>query len=88
MNKPEIITSPSGDRLAVIPLDEYERLVNAANAATEDAADVAAYGVDFRGSLPYMVPIAGTQRRQRLRDTRAPATSEHSHAIPEKSRWF
>jgi DNA-binding XRE family transcriptional regulator len=43
MNKPEIITSPSGDRLAVIPLDEYERLVNAANAATEDAADVAAY---------------------------------------------
>jgi DNA-binding XRE family transcriptional regulator len=39
MAKPVIITSPSGDRLAVIPLSEYERLVDAA----EDAADVAAY---------------------------------------------
>lgn len=39
MTKPVIITSPSGDRLAVIPLSEYERLVEAA----EDAADVAAY---------------------------------------------
>ncbi len=39
MTKPVIITSPSGDRLAVIPLSEYELLVEAA----EDAADVAAY---------------------------------------------
>lgn len=39
MTKPVIITSPSGDRLAVIPLSEYERLVDAA----EDAADIAAY---------------------------------------------
>lgn len=39
MTKPVIITSPSGDRLAVIPLSEYERLVDAA----EDAADMAAY---------------------------------------------
>ncbi|MFL9828281.1 helix-turn-helix transcriptional regulator [Rhodoplanes sp. SY1] len=39
MNKPAIITSPSGDRLAVIPLEEYERLTEAA----EDAADVRAY---------------------------------------------
>ncbi len=35
MTKPEIITSPSGDRLAVIPLAEYERLL----AAVEDATD-------------------------------------------------
>ena len=39
MNKPTIITSPSGDRMAVIPLDEYERLV----AAAEDLSDVRAY---------------------------------------------
>jgi DNA-binding XRE family transcriptional regulator len=39
MNKPTIITTPSGDRLAVIPLTEYERLVEAA----EDIADVRAY---------------------------------------------
>jgi DNA-binding XRE family transcriptional regulator/PHD/YefM family antitoxin component YafN of YafNO toxin-antitoxin module len=39
MNKPTIIKSPSGDRLAVIPLAEYERLVEAA----EDLADVRAY---------------------------------------------
>jgi DNA-binding XRE family transcriptional regulator len=39
MNKPTIITTPSGDRMAVIPLSEYERLVEAA----EDVADVRAY---------------------------------------------
>jgi DNA-binding XRE family transcriptional regulator len=39
MAKPNIITTPSGDRMAVIPLAEYERLVGAA----EDAADVRAY---------------------------------------------
>ena len=39
MAKPNIITTPSGDRMAVIPLAEYERLVEAA----EDAADVRAY---------------------------------------------
>jgi len=43
MTKPNIITSPSGDRLAVIPLTEYERLVKAAKGGAEDAADVAAY---------------------------------------------
>jgi len=35
MNKPNIITIPSGDRMVVIPFEEYERLVEAA----EDAAD-------------------------------------------------
>jgi DNA-binding XRE family transcriptional regulator len=39
MNKPTIITTPSGDRMAVIPLAEYERLLEAA----EDVADVRAY---------------------------------------------
>lgn len=37
--QPTTFTSPSGDRMAVLPLAEYERLVEAA----EDAADVRAY---------------------------------------------
>jgi ribosome-binding protein aMBF1 (putative translation factor) len=39
MNKPTIITTPSGDRMAVIPVEEYERLVEAA----EETTDVRAY---------------------------------------------
>lgn len=38
MKKPTIITTPSGDRLAVLPLEDYERLVEAA----ENAADIRA----------------------------------------------
>ena len=37
--KPEIITTPSGKRMAVIPLADYERLVSRA----EDVADLRAY---------------------------------------------
>jgi DNA-binding XRE family transcriptional regulator/PHD/YefM family antitoxin component YafN of YafNO toxin-antitoxin module len=39
MNKPTIITTPNGDRMAVVPLAEYERLVEAA----EDLEDVRTY---------------------------------------------
>jgi DNA-binding XRE family transcriptional regulator len=40
MNKPgNIITTPSGDQMVVLPLAEYERLVE----AVEDAADIRAY---------------------------------------------
>lgn len=39
MGKPNIITAPNGERMAVIPLADYERLV----AAAEDAADLRAY---------------------------------------------
>ena len=39
MNKPTIITTPNGDRMAVIPVEEYERLVKAA----EETTDVRAY---------------------------------------------
>ena len=39
MNKPTIFTTPNGDRMAVIPIDEYERLVEAA----EETTDVRAY---------------------------------------------
>ncbi|WP_024509978.1 helix-turn-helix transcriptional regulator [Bradyrhizobium sp. ARR65] len=35
MSKPNVITTPSGERMVLIPLEEYERLTE----ATEDAAD-------------------------------------------------
>jgi DNA-binding XRE family transcriptional regulator/PHD/YefM family antitoxin component YafN of YafNO toxin-antitoxin module len=44
MNKPTIITTPNGDQMAVIPLTEYERLVEAA----EDLADVRTYDEAMR----------------------------------------
>jgi DNA-binding XRE family transcriptional regulator len=39
MNKPSTFTTPSGDRMVVIPFTEYERLIQAA----EIARDVRAY---------------------------------------------
>lgn len=39
MGRPQIIETVSGEKLAVIPLDDYRRLVSAA----EDAADQRAY---------------------------------------------
>jgi DNA-binding XRE family transcriptional regulator len=39
MNKPTIITTPNGDRMAVLPLADYERLVSVA----EEARDVQAF---------------------------------------------
>jgi DNA-binding XRE family transcriptional regulator len=39
MSKPDVITTPSGDKLVILPLTEYERLVSAA----EDLSDVRAY---------------------------------------------
>lgn len=43
MTKPQIITTPAGERLVIIPLAEYEALIGAAADAEEDAADIAAY---------------------------------------------
>jgi ribosome-binding protein aMBF1 (putative translation factor) len=39
----QIIRSPSGDELVVIPRAEYDALVAAANAEAEDADDIAIY---------------------------------------------
>jgi len=39
MAKPTVIKTPSGDQMVIIPLPEYERLV----AAAEDATNVRAY---------------------------------------------
>jgi DNA-binding XRE family transcriptional regulator len=39
MSKPDVITTPSGDKMVILPLAEYERLIGAA----EDLSDVRAY---------------------------------------------
>lgn len=39
MEKPPVITTPSGDQMVVLPLGDYERLI----ASSEDLADVRAY---------------------------------------------
>lgn len=55
MNKPQFIKSPSGDELVVLSRAEYDELVRIAEAAAEDAADVAIYDArkaDMRGSEP------------------------------------
>lgn len=44
MNKPQIIETPGGAKLAVVPLEEFERLT----AAAEDAADVRAFDEAMR----------------------------------------
>ncbi len=43
MNAPQIIKTPSGEELVVLPKAEYESLVRAAEEAAEDAADTAIY---------------------------------------------
>lgn len=45
-------------------------------------------GVDIDAPDPHIWFIAGTNRRQRLRDASAPARLEHRHAVPTKSSWF
>ena len=40
---PQIITTPKGEELVLLPREDYERLVALAAAAEEDAADIAAY---------------------------------------------
>ncbi len=39
----QMLRTPSGDELVVLPLEEYKRLVALAAEAEEDAADIAAY---------------------------------------------
>jgi len=43
MTEPQIIRTPSGDEMVVLPRADYEALLNALVEAEEDAADVAVY---------------------------------------------
>ncbi len=80
MSSIQIIHSPSGDELVVLPRAEYEALVAAAAEADEDAADVAMYDArkaelagDPNTSLPPEVSgmlLRGHTRLQALRKWR------------------
>lgn len=43
MNTPQIIRTPAGEELVVLPKAEYEALLRAADELAEDAADLAIY---------------------------------------------
>ena len=43
MNHPQIITTPGGEEMVILPRAEYEALLTAAEEAAEDAADIAVY---------------------------------------------
>jgi DNA-binding XRE family transcriptional regulator len=67
MSIPQIITTPSGEELVVIPKAEYDAMVEALAEADEDAADIAAYDAamaeiagDGRAVLPEPVSAALT----------------------------
>src|SRR6185503_1872073 len=45
MSAPQIIRSPSGEELVVLPRAEYEALVQRADQEVEDAEDIAIYDV-------------------------------------------
>jgi len=75
MNAPQIIKTPAGEELVVLPKADYEALVHAADEAMEDAADVAIY--DARkadpfaaATLPVDVSIAILRGESRLKAVR------------------
>lgn len=83
MNSIQIIHTPSGDELVVLPRAEYEALVAAAGDADEDAADIAMYDArkaelagDPNAILPQEVSdmlLRGQTRLQALRKWRGMA---------------
>lgn len=73
--KPQTIISPAGEELIVLSKAEYEVLIDAANEAAENAADVAIYDArkaDLVGSepLPAEVSMAMLRGDSRLKAVR------------------
>lgn len=76
MSAPQIICSPSGEELVVLPRAEYEALLERANHEAEDADDVAVY--DARkaelaaagGVMPPEVSVAILRGDSRLKAIR------------------
>ncbi len=75
MNAPQIIKTPSGEELVVLPRAEYDQLVRAAEEAAEDAADAAIYdarkaGLAGEASLPAELSMAILREESRLKALR------------------
>ena len=71
----QIIKTPAGEEMAILPKAEYDALVAAANDAIEDAADAAAYDaamakLDPENILPAEVSAFITRGDSRLRAIR------------------
>ncbi|MGX9144369.1 helix-turn-helix domain-containing protein [Mesorhizobium sp. 128a] len=89
MNAPQIIKTPTGEELVVIPKADYEALLHAAEEAREDAADVAIYderkaGLKTEKALPAEVTmdiLRGSSRLKALRNWRKQTQAELANAI-------
>src|SRR4051812_21772513 len=69
----QFIKSPSGEDMVVLPRGEYDALIEAAEEALEDAADVAAYDAAVAGGiepLPFEVSQAVLKGASRLKAIR------------------
>lgn len=89
MNAPQIITTPTGEELVVIPKADYEALLHAAEEALEDAADVAIYDerkADLKTENPLpadvtMEILRGSSRLKALRNWRRLTQAELATTI-------
>ncbi len=75
MSAPQIIKTPGGEELVVLPRADYEALLHAAEEAAEDAADVAIYdarkaGLGESEPLPAELSLAVLRGESRLRALR------------------
>lgn len=69
MNKPQFLTSPGGEELVLLARADYDRLIEIAAEAEEDAADVAMYDArmaDPIGRQPMPQPITDAMLKQRV----------------------
>lgn len=84
MNAPQIIKTPSGEEMVILPKADYDALVRAADEAAEDAADVAIYDArkaELAGTEPFpaelsMAILGGQSRLKALRKWRGLTQSE------------
>jgi len=89
MNAPQIIKTPTGEELVVIPKADYEALLHAAEEALEDAADVAIYDerkADLKTEKPLpadvtMEILRGSSRLKALRNWRRLTQAELATTI-------
>ncbi|MDX8456502.1 helix-turn-helix transcriptional regulator [Mesorhizobium sp. VK9D] len=89
MNAPQIIKTPTGEELVVIPKADYEALLRAAEEALEDAADIAIYDerkadLKTEKTLPADVTmdvLRGSSRLKALRNWRKLTQAELAATI-------
>ncbi|SFT85568.1 helix-turn-helix transcriptional regulator [Mesorhizobium sp. YR577] len=84
MNAPQIIKTPGGEELVVLPKADYDALLRAADEAAEDAADAAIYDArkaELSGTEPFpaelsMAILRGDSRLKALRKWRGLTQSD------------